>query len=84
MTVAEAAEEIARREALGHKHIILVVPGIRNGVRARVIPGVMGKIVGCTHDGKDTVVDVVLADWKRGVERLAMTELAKQAVSELP
>ena len=60
------AEEAIKR---GDNEIALVIPGIRNGKRARVLPGLMGEVVSWT--ARETVVMVdaekVLAVLKKGV-----------------
>jgi hypothetical protein len=65
VTLAELHAEVIRKIEIGHTHIVLVVPGVRLNAMTRVIPGVMGRVLGCTDDGKGTLVDVTLAHLAR-------------------
>lgn len=67
VTVEELSTEVARRRALGLEGIVLVIPGQRNGLRARVFPGVMGDVCSVTDDS--TVVYVLLADVERALAK---------------
>lgn len=79
MTIEELRAELARRRGLGLEYIALMIPGDRRGARARVIPGVMGRVVGPTHDGKGTIVDVRVADVERALARGAAPAHATDA-----
>lgn len=70
MTTIELRAEVARRRALGHEAIVLVVDRVCRGARARVIPGVLGRVVGCTSDGNGTILDVRLDDLESALERI--------------
>lgn len=54
-------------------HIVLVVPGTRRREHARVLPGVLGRVVGTDiHEGKPiTIVDVKVVDIERWLKRNA-------------
>lgn len=54
--------------------LVLVIPGERKRERARVLPGVMGRVVGSHTEtgGKPvTMVDVLVVDVERYLKRLA-------------
>lgn len=52
-------------------HLVLVIPGHRKRERARVMPGVTGRVVGIDNDrttGKPiTVVDVMVSDVMKAI-----------------
>lgn len=66
----------ANRSELGmdpdEAHVVLVVPGERRGARARLMPGVLGRVVGTsTREGIPvTIVDVLVVDLERALKSL--------------
>lgn len=78
MTVEELRAECARRKALGLKYVPLVVPRKREPrgchPRIRVVPGVMGEMVGSQQSSRDPkmtdcIVMVLIADIERALAK---------------
>lgn len=68
MTPGQLLEECDRAEAFTKEHglsyepaISVIVPRACNGERARIAPGLMGRVLGPSSDGKGTVVMVETA-----------------------
>jgi hypothetical protein len=72
MTGEELRAEVDRRKTAGHAHTFLVVPyrgRVRSPLqRVRVMPGVMGRVVGESEPGL-VVVDVEVAAIERALDR---------------
>lgn len=64
MTIEELKAEVQRRREQGLEAIVLVVPGLRNGRRCRVFPGVTGEVLAHNADG-NTVARVRLSAIER-------------------
>lgn len=70
MTERELRDEVARRQSVGQRHMVLVVRRRTEpkGARVRVLPGVTGRMVG--YEGGDVIVDVELDRIAKFLRRL--------------
>ena len=79
MTTQEFEQAIERAKAQNHQHLLLTIP-IPNGRvpmpgrRTRVIPGVMGRVVGPVDGEGRMLVDVELAEAERGLDLVKRIE----------